>query len=239
MDQSEITKDIIKLGKLLVKELGLDNSVDTLSRWMAHYIAKKIKEAEQLTGSERCDVEKECHDLIINLWQHRWQLPPNSRPLRHYEEVFDFLTQLNYKTPNPFYFNKISESDSSLVLNESTDPKTTSEWLQVVSKIDKVARILIEYSLNQAIQGVECEKVDEWIKNTIDPKNDHDLSTIKILLDRHPKFDPEGLDEKMAEEFIVEDLKNKIYQLEQFKNVNDKILSILQSELDSLKDEQK
>jgi len=32
--------DVLKLGKQLIAELGLDQSIDTLSRWMAHYIAE-------------------------------------------------------------------------------------------------------------------------------------------------------------------------------------------------------
>ena len=32
---------VLALGKKLVDELGLDQSVDTLGRWMAHYIAEK------------------------------------------------------------------------------------------------------------------------------------------------------------------------------------------------------
>ena len=33
---------VLALGKKLVDELGLDQSVDTLGRWMAHYIAEKM-----------------------------------------------------------------------------------------------------------------------------------------------------------------------------------------------------
>ena len=43
MEQSEQQKAILELGKLFVKELDLEKSVDTLSRWMAHYVAEKIK----------------------------------------------------------------------------------------------------------------------------------------------------------------------------------------------------
>jgi len=46
MEQSEIQKELITLGKRLVKQLGLTHSNDTLARWMAHYIAELIYKAE-------------------------------------------------------------------------------------------------------------------------------------------------------------------------------------------------
>ena len=48
MENSEIQKRIINLGKALVEEIGLDPGVDTLARWMAHYIAEQMEIAEEL-----------------------------------------------------------------------------------------------------------------------------------------------------------------------------------------------
>ena len=40
MVSSEIQERAISLGKALVQELELEPGVDTLSRWMAHYVAE-------------------------------------------------------------------------------------------------------------------------------------------------------------------------------------------------------
>ena len=42
-----------RLGKKLIDELGLDQSVDTLGRWMAHYIAEKMEDAQAAIGESR------------------------------------------------------------------------------------------------------------------------------------------------------------------------------------------
>jgi hypothetical protein len=42
MENLEQSEKIIDLGKMLVKELGLEPGGDTLARWMAHYLAEKI-----------------------------------------------------------------------------------------------------------------------------------------------------------------------------------------------------
>ncbi len=36
---------VVRLGERIVAELGLEESTDTLSRWMAHYIAESIARA--------------------------------------------------------------------------------------------------------------------------------------------------------------------------------------------------
>ena len=46
-------KDVLDLGRALVEELGLDPGVDTLSRWMAHYIAELIEDAETVKVENR------------------------------------------------------------------------------------------------------------------------------------------------------------------------------------------
>jgi len=52
MESSGMQKRIINLGKALVEELGLDTGVDTLARWMAHYIAEQMEIAKNAKGTE-------------------------------------------------------------------------------------------------------------------------------------------------------------------------------------------
>ncbi|MCL1474887.1 hypothetical protein [Argonema antarcticum] len=54
-----------------MKELDLEDSVDTLGRWMAHRIAELMEQAEQApTEAEREAAKRECTDIIIRLWEH-------------------------------------------------------------------------------------------------------------------------------------------------------------------------
>ena len=52
---------VLALGKKIVDELGLDQSADTLGRWMAHYLAEKMKDAEALPPTE--PVSKRCPNV--------------------------------------------------------------------------------------------------------------------------------------------------------------------------------
>ena len=64
----------LELGRKLTKELGIDQSVDTLGRWMAHYIAELIQDAEKASAEERPAKMRACCDAILNLWKHRHTL---------------------------------------------------------------------------------------------------------------------------------------------------------------------
>ena len=58
---------IIKLGEKIVDELLLSNGVDTLSKWMAHYIAELIEKVKNSEGEEKEKYEKECFETILKL----------------------------------------------------------------------------------------------------------------------------------------------------------------------------
>lgn len=72
--------DVVKLGEMIVDELGLTDSNDTLGRWMAHRLAELMDSAESaVREAEREKARQEASDLIIALWDHRagW---PNGWP---------------------------------------------------------------------------------------------------------------------------------------------------------------
>ena len=65
MDKRIRSDSILALGKKIVDELDADQPVDTLSRWMAHYIAEKIGDAETATDEARDRKMSECSDTIF------------------------------------------------------------------------------------------------------------------------------------------------------------------------------
>ena len=56
---------------MLVDELNLEPSVDTPGRWMAHYVAEVIARAQVSEGAEKAAAERECFEVILQLWKHR------------------------------------------------------------------------------------------------------------------------------------------------------------------------
>lgn len=74
----------MSLGELIVEQLGLQTSTDTLSRWMAHRVAELVQQAEE--GNH--DAKKEAAELITSLWERRsawprgWPPPETTQAVR-------------------------------------------------------------------------------------------------------------------------------------------------------------
>lgn len=95
MEQSKHSEDeIIKLGKKLVKELDLEYSVNTLARWMSHYLAELMHYIDNAkTNEEKKRLQKECCDIILKLWCEKESLPIR-KPLDDLKPVIEILQVL-------------------------------------------------------------------------------------------------------------------------------------------------
>jgi len=101
---------VLELGQHLVRELKLDDSVDTLGRWMAHYVAELISVAEKATSKkDRLAAQKRAMEAILRIWEHRESLPGYAYPLARYDEILSVLDHLRPDN-NPFRFNQMRES---------------------------------------------------------------------------------------------------------------------------------
>lgn len=83
------------MGRAIVEVLGLERSNDTLSRWMAHYIAEQIAKAEHTSGTEQ-DARKECcWETILELEKHWGEGNPNRRSPDSPDSVLSALNRLH------------------------------------------------------------------------------------------------------------------------------------------------
>jgi hypothetical protein len=215
-DSSEIRERIISLGKALVEELGLEPGVDTLARWMAHYVAEQITIAENATGDEKSVAEQRCFETILNLWQHRSSLPTGHRPLESFEPIFRALDQLDPDNSRPFFY---SPPQYDLAL-----------------EIDRIARILINFALSQAALNAVDEKSSSWLKNATDLINSGDLSVVVRLLP--PDMDDQGeANFERIWQAHEKDLRSKIEKLDTFTELSSFIRAALISELEEISKE--
>jgi hypothetical protein len=154
---STLSKQTLALGKRLVSELELSESVDTLARWMSHHIAELMHDAEQASATERALKMDACRNAIISLWEHRRALPNGQRPFEDLEPILRALESLdpNQKTPRylPFAFGQVAT-------RKPTDP--VQKCLKAATDVDYVARILVRQCLAQAAEGAFDESV-EWV----------------------------------------------------------------------------
>jgi hypothetical protein len=236
MENSEIRERIISLGKALVEELGLEPGVDTLARWMAHYIAEQITIAENTTGDEKSEAEERCFETVLKLWQYRSSLPDGRRPLENFEPIFRALERLDPEASRPFYYSppnfRSSESDDST--EEFQDD--VLKWTQVALGIDRMARVLIDYVFRQAALNAVDEKTLSWLKNATDLPQNEDLSIVVQYLPPDWDDQEEETLEKIRQEQI-EGIESKIEKLDAFVELSNSLRAALTNELEELSKE--
>ena len=99
---------MLALGRHLVRELGLEDSNDTLGRWMAHHVAELLRRAQRAApAEERRAAERDASDVILRIWKHRAALPRGAYPLASYK---DLLIVLNSLRPSDSPFGAIGRA---------------------------------------------------------------------------------------------------------------------------------
>lgn len=157
MVESVRCKATLELGRKLVKELGLDQSVDTLGRWMAHYIAELIQDVEKASAEEKPAKMQACCDAIFNLWKYQHMLPDGKRPFEEFEPILRTLESLDPEDDTPRYFRSVRA-----VVDDAEENDETKSWLKLIDGLDYSAKILIRYCLTQAAQNA-LNKSLEWV----------------------------------------------------------------------------
>jgi len=233
MENLEQQKKIIELGKLFVTELDLDTSVDTFSRWMAHYLAEKIVIAESTTGIEKINSEKECFNVILELWKHRHFLPRNQRPFFDFEPILNTLSQLNPSREEVYFYNR--ERDFQEMDLDNLDKNLIKNWMSVIKKVDKVARIYIDFALKNAVEIAENGTTKKWLENAIDTGDNDDVKIISVLLDKN--FSIHNVNHNIndfAKKSEIERLQKQISELEEFSKLNNVVLADYKTQLEGL-----
>lgn len=108
-------KDVLELGRYLVRELGFDDGVDTLGRWMSHHVAELITLAKtERTVSRQRTAQRAAVSTILKIWEHRRHLPGRANPIGPYADLLRFLELVRTdSSSSPFgYFRGHTESRS-------------------------------------------------------------------------------------------------------------------------------
>ena len=212
---------ILKLGKKIVNELGLDQSVDTLGRWMAHSIAELIHDAEASGAKDRPAKLAMCSDAILALWKHRHELPSGKRPFEDLGPIMRTLESLDPDDTTPRYFRA-----QNTAADEEQDVEIAN-WLKLANRLDYSARLLIGYCLTRAA-GAAVDKSKEWV--ALAEKADADVGlehlVVRFISNAKDQFDSTELND-IAREGIKERLK----RLTEFKKIAAALASDLRKQL--------
>lgn len=189
------------LGRALVEELGPDRDVDTLSRWMAHYIAELIEAVESANDEDRPAKLAKCADAILKLWEHRHLLPDGKRPFEDWEPILKTLESLDPADDTPRYFRT-----PRMAVSKTEETTETRKWLELADGLDYSAKILIRYCLTQAAQ-VAIDRSKEWVALAagVGLENDGDFSVVRIIINESDLLkgsEPDDSARKVLEERI-------------------------------------
>lgn len=215
-------KAVLDIGRALVKELCLDSGVDTLSRWMAHYIAELIKEAETAKVDERPEKLDKCADAILKLWERRHQLPNGKRPFQDFEPILRALESLDPTDNTPRYFRSQRKA-----LDETEQNAENKKWLELADGFDSSAKVLISYCLTQAAQTALNESKD-WIalSEAIDLEDNIDIPVIRFITGERDLIKGSNSDDRKRKI-----LENRINRIENFIKMAETLASELRKQL--------
>ncbi len=218
MEDSACFDAILNLGQKLVKELELEDSVDTLGRWMSHYISELIYDAENANNENKEERNKACADAIIKLWHHRRTLQNGSRPFESLEPILNTLKDLDPDNDTPRYFRVVRESAAA-----EEHGKERQSWFDIINGLDVTAKMLIRYCLTQAIES-SSDKLKEWVSlaEQAGLDDEADVQVIRIILHEKEIFDAKNL-----EEIEKEKNQKRLEELEKFIELG----NVLASEL--------
>lgn len=165
MALSKPPKDVLELGRYLVRELGFEDGADTLGRWMAHHLAELIAQAENgATAAERLIARQAATETILRIWEHRVSLPGKAYPLRPYEDVLRALDRL-HPGNNPF-------------LLFAGSGETTRDQLSM-RLFDNLARLIITLLLMKLPDGGIDANVNPIAMSSLDEIEQHMLTSLQ------------------------------------------------------------
>ncbi|MBK9926315.1 MAG: hypothetical protein IPP66_13625 [Anaerolineales bacterium] len=230
MASSEIQKRIIKLGENLVKALGLDSSVDTLSRWMAHYIAEQMSIAKKAKGKEKIRAEQQCFETILKLWQHRSHLPAGVRPFESFDPILRALERFDPDNKQPYFYRSQGSSKKNKSGKKKLDD--VQMWLDIAQGIDQAARIWLEYVFHQAALNATDRKTVTWLENAVVDSGGDEVSIIVRLIDAGLEdIEDADVQEQKARQ---DKLKSRIEQLDSFNNFSQTLRAMFVDELSAI-----
>lgn len=216
------SKAILDLGKKIVDEFGLDQSVDTLGRWMAHHIADLIHDAENAELEDKQSKQERCASAILELWRHRAELPNGKRPFEDVEPILRALESLDPSDDTPRYFRR------PRMMAADAEPGTEVEkWLDIANGIDFTARQLIRYCLFCASQTAR-DKTAEWVALAEAAGLDDgvDISALYIVMS-----EAELSSDAPTEDAERKELEDRLSRLESFQELAEGLAADIRSKL--------
>lgn len=204
--------------------MDVDGSADTLGRWMAHYVAELIDEAERITGPEKAVAQDKCFAAILELWSHRAAFPRGMRPHQELEPILRVVQSLDIATEYPRYYPSAQPSEN--------DPQSAEveKWLDLARGLDYSAKLLIRHCLSQAA-ALAADKSKDWVKLAEAAEANSGVSEIFIrFISTAEDLDDEG----KVNRAVRKDFEDRLQRLRAFRGLAEGLEKQFQAQLDNL-----
>lgn len=143
-------KDVLALGRVIVRQLELQNRGTVLDRWIAHHLAEVIAEAGRAVGPAKVESEARAVDLVLKLWAHRRVLPEPIDPLGGYRKAVEVLGRMA-PDANPWAYYRRSGTYNDLL----------REIFELLSTIMVAGVLLTQVSRERPITEEESKALEE------------------------------------------------------------------------------
>lgn len=172
MEKSQPSQEaVIELGKKLVKELKLEPGVDTLGKWMAHYVAELMEKARKAKPPEKEKLQKECFETILTLWEHRYESSRVKAPLSDLGPLIKIL-------------ESFKDNHIEMPLFKIREPETvTPSWQGFVDTVKNNSRDILKLCMYASVSEKVLTKPQEWLKNHESLLSQEEVSFLKALND--------------------------------------------------------
>lgn len=145
------------MGERIVAQLGLEDSVDTLGRWIAHRVAELLIRAED--EEEKAKVA--ATDLILRLWAHRSDWPQGWPPPE--------TEKLRERLEAPLFPARAVPDDDG------------SRWLGRLSELQRLQHDEYQVWLRLALVEADIENEIAQAEGQADDLQDDELSLLRLL----------------------------------------------------------
>lgn len=231
MEQSKHSEEeIIKLGKKLVEELGLEYSVNTLARWMAHYVAELIQNINDAkTKEEKKILQQECCEIILKIWSQKENLPI-TKPLDNLKPVLEILHVLKDEkkvriSPRWLEYNSlprnnewasfvdIVKNNSEKIFNKVTQMNLHKDLLSKDKKWLKENKSFLSNDEISFLEHIDVMNSNDFMTGVIDLNNfemsDDNSQRTKFMFDELESLIDEQKNEllKIKESYLIKKQK--------------------------------
>jgi hypothetical protein len=222
MEDSDRFEALTRMGEKILKELKGGAHSETLTRWMAHYLAEKLAEAKAAHRPNRAEKQRLCAQEILRLWEHRLALPIKNRPFSEFDTALRVLENLQQNEASSRYFQFFRNLDE-----EFPRDSQYKNWIQSAVGIDSAARVIVRFCLSMITSASQGRR-EEWLAlaEGAGLAADHDIQLVKRIIANEELFHSETPSDEQRKE--IEDMIGK---LRAFESIATNLADVLEERL--------